>query len=77
MEVVANKYKVIAHCYCIMGRGHLTVHKLGCLGEETVIINTTTAESINILNTVSTSTKVSISNKELLKSSPKNENCGL
>ncbi len=42
MEVVANKYKVNAHCYCIMGRGHLTVHKLGCLGEETVIINTCT-----------------------------------
>ncbi len=21
MEVVANKYKVIAHCYCIMGGG--------------------------------------------------------
>ncbi len=42
MEVVANKYKVIAHCYCIMGRGHLTAHKLGCLGEETVIINTCT-----------------------------------
>ncbi len=41
MEVVANKYKVIAHCYCIMGGGgHLTVHKLDCLGEETVIINT-------------------------------------
>ncbi len=60
MEVVANKYKVIAHCYCIMGGGggHLTVHKLDCLGAETVIINTTTAESINILNTVSTSTKV-------------------
>ncbi len=41
MEVVANIYKVIEHCYCIMGRGgeggggHLTIHKLDCLGEET------------------------------------------
>ncbi len=24
MEVVANKYKVIAHCYCIMGGGAFT-----------------------------------------------------
>ncbi len=23
MEVVANKYKVIAHCYCIMGGGNI------------------------------------------------------
>ncbi len=37
--MVANKYKVIAHCYCIMGGGgHLTVHKLYCLGEETVLV---------------------------------------
>ncbi len=42
------------------GGGHLTVHKLDCLGAKTVIINTTTAESINILNTVSTSTRLSI-----------------
>ncbi len=40
--MVANKYKVIAHCYCIMGRGHLNVLKLGCLGEETVIISVRT-----------------------------------
>ncbi len=39
MEVAANKYKVIAHCYCIMGGGgHLTVHKVDCLGEETVLV---------------------------------------
>ncbi len=38
MEVVANKYKVIAYCYCIMGGGDLTVHKVDCLGEETVLV---------------------------------------
>ncbi len=40
MVVVANKYKVIARCYCIIGGGggHLTVHKLECLGEETVLV---------------------------------------
>ncbi len=41
MEVVANINKVIAHCYCIMGGGggHLTVHKVDCLGEETVLVS--------------------------------------
>ncbi len=41
MEVVVNTYKVIAHCYCIMwggGGGHLTVHKLDCLGEEADLV---------------------------------------
>ncbi len=40
MEVVANKYKVIAYCYCIIGGGgrHVTVHKVDCLGEETVLV---------------------------------------
>ncbi len=33
MQVVANKYKVITHCYCIMGGG-VTVHKLDCLEEK-------------------------------------------
>ncbi len=33
MAVVANKYKVIAHCYC-MGGGHLTVHNLDCWGKK-------------------------------------------
>ncbi len=37
MEVVANRYKVIAHCYCTGGGGggcYLTVHKLDCMWEE-------------------------------------------
>ena len=37
MEVVTNKYKDIAHFYCISG-DHLTVHEIGCLGEETVLV---------------------------------------
>ncbi len=39
MEVVANTYKFIVHCYCIMGGGYLTVHKLYCLGEDTVPVS--------------------------------------
>ncbi len=42
MEVVAIKYKGIAHYYCIMGGGGggggVTVYKVDCLGEETVLV---------------------------------------
>ena len=34
---VTNKYKNIAHFYCISGE-HLTVHEVDCLGEETVLV---------------------------------------
>ncbi len=35
--MVTNKYKVIAHIFVAQwGGGHLTVHKVDCLGEETV-----------------------------------------
>ena len=37
LEVVTNKYKDIAHFYCISGE-HLTVHEVDCLGEETVLV---------------------------------------
>ncbi len=36
-RLITNKYKVIAYFYFIMGE-HLTVHKVGCLGEETVLV---------------------------------------
>ncbi len=52
MEVVANTYKVIAHCYCIMGGGgYLTVHKLDCLGEDTVPVSGRSAAQSSVAST--------------------------
>ncbi len=36
--MVTNKYKVIAHIFIAQRGEHLTVHEVGCVGEETVLV---------------------------------------
>ncbi len=36
--MVTNKYNVIAHIFIAQWGEHLTIHKVDCLGEETVLV---------------------------------------